>query len=152
MKSGPGQGALPRAGAGGYRQRSGAGALGGWERLDVQSRRRGSGMRPTRADPRLHEGAWCPGPGEVAGLDRAGLGRWAAPAARAWEVWAAGGPGRSASRPPSSRPRTSVSARRCAGHTRRSCRRLCRRRKPSPLPPPASGPVSSRLSCPPAVG
>lgn len=72
-------------------------------------------------------------------------------------VWAAGpsqlpaqrgfgearGPGRPTSCPPSSRPRTSVSARRRAGHARRSRRRLRPCRKSPPLPPPTSGPVSS---------
>lgn len=109
--------------------------------LRCRNRRRGWGLRPRQADPRPHGGTHSSDPGEVPGVDRAGLGRWAEPAARAEGVRGARGPGGPASRPSSSRPRTSVSARRRAGHAHRSCRRLRPCRKPPPLV--ASGPVSS---------
>lgn len=153
-KSGLGQGTLPRAGAGGCHQ--------GVERLEVQKQKAGMGTEAKTGGPRFPGGTQSSDPGEVAGVDRAGLGRWAEPAARAQGVRAASGPGRPASRPPSSRPRTSVSAGRRAGHACRSCRRLrpCRKlrrwRRPDPLAPrlprpPAAGQSRPCRLCPPGA-
>lgn len=118
----------------------------GWNRsswkagsgLMCRGKRRGSGPRPRRADPRPHGAPtprklWvCTRPVRTAEPSLLPVHRRAG---------AACGPGRSASSPPSSRPRTSVSAGCRAGHARRSCRRLRPCRKPPP--PPASRPVSS---------
>ena len=107
------------------------------------------GGRPGQEDHRPHGGAQRPDPGEVAGVDQEGLGRWSSqlPARRGFV--AARGPGRLISRPPA-RPRTSVSSGRRAGHARRSRRRRqCREsrrlgRRPDPL--------AERLPSPPAAG
>lgn len=136
---GTGARSASRAGVGGCRQ--------GWNRsswkagngLTCRSRRRGSGSRPRLADPRPH-GDPTPGKLQVWTRPVCAAGPSPLPAHRRSGV--ARGPGRSASCPPSSRPRTSISAGRRAGRARRSCRRLRPCRKPPP-PPPASRPVSS---------
>lgn len=107
-----------------------------------KSRRRGSGSRPRQSDPRPHGAQtrgkllgwtrwiWASGPSSLPVQKRIGAVR---------------GPGSPASRPLSSRPRTSVCAGRRAGHACRSCRRLrpCRELPPPQTPPPpAPGPVS----------
>lgn len=74
-KSGLGQGTLPRGGAGGCHQ--------GVERLEVQKQKAGMGTEAKTGGPRFPGGAQSSDPGEVAAVDRAGLGRWAEPAARA---------------------------------------------------------------------
>lgn len=143
-KSGLGQRALPRAGAGGCHQRVEQSRLKGWERLEVQKQKAGMGIEaktsgpgPPRGQPRAQT------PGKLSGW----TGRvWVAGPSQLPPregVRAARGPGRPASRPPSSRPRTSVSAGRRAGHARSSCRRLRPCRKPPPLA--TSGPVSSAV-------
>lgn len=143
LEIGTGQGVLSRAGAGGCHQGAEQSRLEGWERLDVQKQKAGMGIEANASGPAPAWGSPAPRPGGK-------LPGWTG------LVWAAGpsqlpaqkgfgavrGPGRPASRPPSSLPRTSVSAGRRAGHARRSCRYLRPCRKPPPLPP-TSGPVSS---------
>lgn len=82
--------------------------------------------------------------GEVAGVDPASVG----PPPAHGGLEAARGPGRTASRPPSSLPRTSVSAGR-RGPRSPLLHRLHPCRKP---PPPTSGPVSSPLPASSAAG
>ena len=109
--------------------------------LRCRSRRRGWGLRPRQADPRPHGGTQSSDPGEVAGVDRAGLGRWAKPAARAEGVRAARGPGRPhPARPhPARAPQSAPGAARAmlAAPAAASARAESRRRwrRPDPLAP-----------------
>lgn len=140
-KSGLGQGALPRAGAGGCHHGVEQSRLKGWERLEVQKQKAGMGIEAKTSgppspwgNPELRPRRSCRGrPGRSGPLGQASCPRGRGSGSK--------GPGAPASRPPSSRPRTSISAGRSAGHARRSCRRLRPCRKPPPLA--ASGPVSS---------
>lgn len=106
LKSGLGHGALPGAGDcphGVQEPRvgtaGGAGAEGGQP-----------GGRPGQEDHRPHGGSQGPDPGEVAGVEREGLGRWSSqlPARRGFA--AARGPGRLVSRPPARAPQSAPGA------------------------------------------
>lgn len=80
-KPGLGLGVLPRAGTGGLLLSSRVWRAG--SNKMCRSRRRGRGLRPMQADLRRMGGAQCPDPGEVGRVDRASLGHWAEPVARA---------------------------------------------------------------------